>query len=421
MTERRTEILVVGGGPAGLAAAEAASSRGKKVTVIDDNPTFGGQIWRAEKSALNENAKRLVDSLETNKVEMLASCSCIAALPRKRILTLSSGQPLSIAYDKAVIATGARERFVPFPGWTLPGVFGAGGLQALVKGGFDVSGKRIVVAGTGPLLLAVAAYLKKKGGNVLFIAEQAGLADVLRVGLVSLVTPGKISQANALRKELRGIPYRNSALVTGAHGSDSLGSVTVRRRGRESRVDCDLLAVGHHLAPNTEVAELLGCGVANGRVIVHENQQTTVKDIFCAGEPGGIGGLELSLIEGKIAGLAATGRIGESDGHSKEMEKHRRFASVVNSAFRVEASDLRAIQTDDTIVCRCEDVSFGEIKDLEGFNKAKLQTRLGMGFCQGRVCGSACEALFEWEGNPVRPPLVPVKVGNLANFETENN
>jgi len=236
-----------------------------------------------------------------------------------------------------------------------------------------------------------------------------------------VLAPGKLSRANALRKELRGIGYRTSAFVTEAHGPDSLRSITVRRRGRDHRVECDLLAVGHHLASNTEVAGLLGCGLNGGRVIIHEHQQTTVADIFCAGEPNGIGGLELSLIEGRVAGLAAAGRIGELDGHSKELERQRRFASAVNRAFRIEASDLRAIQTDDTIVCRCEDVSFGEIKDLEGFSKAKMQTRLGMGFCQGRICGAACEALFGWEGNPVRPPIVPVRVGTLVNLELEND
>ncbi|MCO6512630.1 MAG: FAD-dependent oxidoreductase [Aridibacter famidurans] len=429
MAERRTEILVIGGGPAGLAAAEAASSHGKRVTVIDENPQFGGQIWRAEKQKLSGKAKELVDALEKNDVELIPSCTCVASLPEKRILALSQGRTFPIAYDKVIIATGARERFIPFPGWTLPGVFGAGGLQALVKGGYDISGKRIVVAGTGPLLLAVAAYLKKKGGNVLMIAEQASAKNLFKLGLATLKVQGKFLEAVRLRFATLGIKYSTGSSVTSARGKDALEEITVEGNGKSSTIECDLLATGYHLTGNTEVAELLDVFALEGMVIAYDGQKAATaedflyehEDIFCAGELAGIGGVEKALLEGRRAGLAAAGVEGDTQEVAAEEERLGRFASAMNRTFELDRDTLLEIMTDDTIVCRCEDVQFGKIKDCDNFIEAKLQTRIGMGSCQGRVCGSACEALFGWGTNSIRPPIIPLRVSELANFTTEKD
>lgn len=420
MTDLTTDILVIGGGPAGLAAAEAASSHVKQVTVIDENPHFGGQIWRAEKRTISSRAGRSVDALAQNGVKMIPSCTCVASLPGNRILAVSKGSAFKISFRTAIIATGARERFIPFPGWTLPGVFGAGGLQALVKAGYDISGKRIVVAGTGPLLVAVAAYLKSKGGNVLLIAEQAGPWRLFRLGLHALRVPGKLSEGLELRRRIRGIPYKTASLVTRASGENKLEGITLRNRGKEKDLECDILAAGYHLTPNTEVAEAFDCGVENGSVITGEWRQTTVPDVLCAGEPTQIAGLEQSILEGKMAGLVAAGKPDHAKTFAKEWRRNFEFANRMNSTFRADSGELRKLQTDDTIVCRCEDVAFGQVKAFETFNDAKLQTRLGMGFCQGRVCGPACQALFGWEElNRVRPPISPVKISELANLEME--
>ncbi len=417
MAEMGAEILVIGGGPAGLAAAEAASSHGRSVLVIDENPDFGGQIWRAERRRSSGRAKEMIDLLERNGVKLIPSCTCVAALPNKRILALSAGRTFPIAYDKVMIATGARERFIPFPGWTLPGVFGAGGLQALVKGGFDVAGKRIVIAGTGPLLLAVAEYLRKRGGDVQLIAERTSLRSLARLGIATLRIKGKVSEAIRLKRNLPRVPYRTSSIVTKAAGDNSLREISIRRRGKESTVKCDLLAIGYHLVPNTEVAGMLGCAVTNEVVLTDEFKRTTAEDVFCAGEPTGIGGLDLSLIEGKIAGLAASGILEEAELLFADALKYRTFANEMERAFRLKPEYLRGIATDDTIVCRCEDVRFGDVKDFGSFRDAKLQTRLGMGYCQGRVCGPACGALLGWdENNSIRPPIVPVTIGELAKF-----
>ena len=161
-----------------------------------------------------------------------------------------------LSYTSLVLATGARERFLPFPGWTLPNVMGAGGLQALVKTGLPIEGKRVVVAGSGPLLLAVGAYLRGRGAEVLLIAEQASSARLARFVMGSL---GKMSQALSLKRQLKGVRYLSGCWVLAAHGEEKLETVTLFRGGKRWQVSCDYLACGFHLVPNVELAELLGC------------------------------------------------------------------------------------------------------------------------------------------------------------------
>ncbi len=196
---------------------------------------------------------------------------------------------------------GARERFLPFPGWTLPGVFGAGGLQALVKGGLPVQGKRILVAGTGPLLLAVAAHLKQYGGNIVCVAEQASYAQMMPF-LVSLSgSPGKLLQGLRYRATLAGTPYRTGCWPVAAEGTPHCVQVRLSDGKRIWTEVCDYLACGFHLVPNTELAQLLGCGgLQNGAVIVDRQQRTTVQNVFCAGEPTGIAGLTLRSLRERL-------------------------------------------------------------------------------------------------------------------------
>src|SRR5687767_10237332 len=181
MTRIKSEILVVGGGPAGLSAALAASNRAG-VTLIDDNPLLGGQIWRAELGTIKSSvAASLIEKTDARKINILTGIQVFGSDDANRLLAIGNSQDrLELDYEVLIIATGARERFLPFPGWTLPGVYGAGGLQALVKGGFTVENKRVVLAGTGPLLLAVADHLKAKRAHVIAIAEQAPQANINR-------------------------------------------------------------------------------------------------------------------------------------------------------------------------------------------------------------------------------------------------
>jgi NADPH-dependent 2,4-dienoyl-CoA reductase/sulfur reductase-like enzyme len=165
--------------------------------------------------------------------------------------------------------------------------------------------------------------------------------------------------------------------------------------------------------PNTELAELLGCELKDGFVRVNEFQDTSAANIFCAGEPVGIGGVETALIEGQIAGYAATGNSERARGLQRECAAARQFASLLEETFALR-TELRELPAPDTFVCRCEDVTFARLAQRSGWRDAKLHTRCGMGPCQGRVCGPAAEFLFGWKVDSVRPPIFPARIESLA-------
>jgi D-hydroxyproline dehydrogenase subunit alpha len=407
------DVLVVGAGPAGLAAAWRAARSGLRVSVVDDNPAAGGQIWRGEQAKPSSaEAQEWFKRIRSVDIQMINGARVFQQPEVGMLLAETPGGVCELKYKSLVLATGARERFLPFPGWTLPNVMGAGGLQALVKTGLPIDGKRVVVAGSGPLLLAVAAYLRKRGAHVLLIAEQASSLKLARFGVGSF---SKRSQAFDLKRQLKGVPYRSGSWVVAAHGAEHLEGVTLFR---SEEVACDYLACGYHLVPNVELAELLGCATKHGSVTVDEYQQTTVKSVYCAGESTGIGGLELSLVEGEIAGLAAAGKRDESRKLFPIREKHRKFADLLNRTFALR-DELKHLPAPETIVCRCEDVTFERLRTHRSWRAAKLQTRCGMGPCQGRVCGGAVEFLFGWRAESVRPPALPVRVESLIRGVTE--
>jgi NADPH-dependent 2,4-dienoyl-CoA reductase/sulfur reductase-like enzyme len=399
------DLLVVGAGPAGMAAAWRAAQSGLRVCVVDDNPAAGGQIWRGGPP----EAQVWFERIRSVEVELINGARVFQQLRPGTLLAETTSGVCELSYKSLVLATGARERFLPFPGWTLPNVMGAGGLQALVKTGLPIEGKRVVVAGSGPLLLAVAAYLRGHGANVLLIAEQAHAMQLARfaVGLFS-----KRSQAFALKRQLKGVPYRSGCWVSEAHGTEKLESVTLVRGGKRWQVACDYLACGFHLVPNVELAELLGCELESGHVRVDEFQQTTVANVYSAGETTGIGGLELSLVEGEIAGLAAAGKHDAARELFPVRATQRKFADLLNRTFALR-DELKHLSTPGTIVCRCEDVTLERLQRHTSWRAAKLQTRCGMGPCQGRICGGAVEFLFGWRATSVRPPMLPVRIDSL--------
>lgn len=411
MKQRETEILIIGGGAAGMSAAVSAST--KKVLIVDDNPKLGGQIWRAELGKIKSpEANDLIEKIENKQVSIINNATVFGQKDEKTLLAETPNGTIELGFEKLILATGAKERFLPFPNWTLPNIFGAGGLQALVKSGFSVENKRVIVSGTGALLLAVAEYLKSKGAKVLLIAEQTSSFKLLRFGLSLWNQPKKLSQAISLRTKLLGVKYLSDCYVISAEGNGKLEAVNLQKNGKTWRVECDILACGFHLVPNLELALLLGSKIENGFVKVDKYQQTSVENIFCAGEQTGIGGVEVSLIEGKIASLASAGKYEEARSLFKQHKTAQQFAQNLNDCFSLK-DELKALPDDKTIVCRCEDVSFGTLRKFNSFREAKLQTRFGMGSCQGRICGSATEFLFNWKNESVRPPIFPVKLENL--------
>ena len=406
-TSKQFDVLVVGGGPAGLAAAAAAGDHGVKVGILDDNPELGGQIWRGE-------ASKWTTKLRKVNVEILCGVQVVHHhLPSRTLYAESRYTFFEIAFSKLILATGARERFLPFPGWTLPNVMAAGGLQALVKSGLPIEGKRVVVAGSGPLLLAVAAHLRERGANVRAICEQASWRSLAGFALGLLRQPAKLRQAFTLRRQIRGIPFWPNTWPLRALGHEKLQSIIVSQNRRTREIPCDYLACGFHLVPNTELASAFGCNLEKGGVDVDHLQQTSVADVFCAGEPTGIGGLEIALLEGQIAGLAAVGKDSQTCDLRRQWQKHQRFATRLEKTFRLRP-ELKRLPEGDTIVCRCEDVTHARASQHSSWRDAKNQTRCGMGPCQGRVCGPATQFLYDWRLESIRSPIFPVRLHNLA-------
>ena len=405
------DLLIIGAGPAGMAAALAAAPSGISIVLLDDNPLPGGQIWRDGPNAqLPALATEVRAQLQRYKNIYLHSGTKVVAIAGpKRLLLEDAERGWVLAYDKLILCTGARELLLPFPGWTLPGVTGAGGLQALIKGGLSVSGERIVIAGSGPLLLASAATAKKNGAEVVRIAEQAGRRAVSGFAMGLWRWPSKALQAVTLASGA----YRLSAHVIEALGSDRLEAVRVQTGSRVEDIACDRLACGFSLVPNTEVGSALGCEVRNRAIVVDEWQATKLTDHYAAGECTGFGGSELARVEGRIAGLVALGKQHEARALWPERQRWQRFADRLNQAFALDPA-LKKLAKADTLVCRCEDVPYAELADHGSWNAAKLNTRCGMGACQGRICATAAQSLFGWEPPHLRPPFSPARIATLA-------
>jgi NADPH-dependent 2,4-dienoyl-CoA reductase/sulfur reductase-like enzyme len=415
-TRERFEILTVGAGPAGIAAA-CSAGQAAQVGLVDDNPTPGGQIWRGGKPPAGDRLAIWLNRLADAKVERLLGTLIVSAPARNILAAERKGDPVELHYDKLILATGARERFLPFPGWTLPNVIGAGGLQALLKAGLPVEGKRVIVAGSGPLLLSVADYARQRGATVAVVAEQAPRSRVAAFGAQLLwLGPSKLWQGASYRWSLRNTRYVIGCWPTAAHGSAKVEAVTLQSGGRSWTEPCDILACGFGLVPNLELPIMLGCQVRDGAIVVNAHQESSVPDVYCAGEITGVGGAELAVVEGQIAGLSAVGKTVEAARLFTARSRGRRFATAQDRAFRLR-QELRELPDDDTFVCRCEDVTHRRLQGFTSWRAAKLHTRCGMGPCQGRVCGAAVEFLFGWKNESVRPPVLPASVETLAGRE----
>jgi len=397
-----------------MAAAASARQAGSQVTLVDDNPGIGGQIWRgAWRHAPSAEARKWVARVHGSDIRFIHGARVISQPQAGSILAEADDTVYELKFRRLILATGARERFLPFPGWALPGVVGAGGLQALVKSGAPIEHARVVVAGTGPLLLAVGAYLKGRGARVLLIAEQAPFRRLLSFWLwLARNHPWKAAQGALLSRQF-GARYLPECWVEKATGDEQLSGVTLRRGDKVWEERCDYLACGFNLVPNIELAVLLGCEVRAEVVAVDAFQETSVPGIYCAGEPTGIGGLELSLVEGQIAGLAAAGFHDSARSLFQARRKLTEFAAALGRTFALR-DELRTLPDRDTLVCRCEDVTLGQLAGHDSWRSAKLHTRCGMGPCQGRICGPATNFLFGWQVESVRPPLMPARVGTLT-------
>ncbi|MFF3859218.1 NAD(P)/FAD-dependent oxidoreductase [Streptomyces sp. NPDC002209] len=427
-----SDLAIVGAGPAGLAAAVTAAGLGLRVTLLDAGERPGGQYYRHPAPGLGADRPEALHhgwaAFASREAALRAheEAGRITYLPAHHVWTVVPDGPAwtlhavagpdeaaATLHARAVLlATGSYERQLPFPGWTLPGVVGAGGAQAMLKSGLVLPGRRVVVAGSGPLLLAVAGSLAAAGARVPAVVEAAAYGGYAGHVPALLRNPGKLAEAATYGSALlrRHIRLLTRHAVTAAHGTDRVEAVTVARLDRDwrpvpgtaRRIPCDALAVGHGLVPQLELATGLGCATrrsadATAALALDAEQRTSVPGIWSAGETGGIGGAQLALIEGEIAAHAIAGRPVPA-ALGRRRARLRAFAGAMGAAHRPGAGWTDWL-CDDTDVCRCEEVPAGRIREAvaglgaRDARTVKLLTRAGMGWCQGRMCGPAVAAL----------------------------
>jgi len=348
---------------------------------------------------------------------VVSEASVIDAASPTRLVVDRHRQRLDVRADCVILATGSRELFLPFPGWTLPGVLGVGGAQALAKTGVSFRDRRVVIAGSGPLLLPVAAALARDGARLVTVAEQASRQSVMAFALGLWRQPSKLLEAGRLRAAFASSTYRTGVWVESAQGAEMVSSVALTDGSQSWTEACDILCSSYGLVPNVELALWLGCSLHDGAVEVNEDQVTSVDAVFCAGEPTGIGGSDLALVEGQIAGLVAAGDRSKVAGLKRQRASLRRIASRMARSFRPRRALLHRLEGA-TTVCRCEDVTWNQLDTVTSLRQAKLYTRVGMGACQGRVCGAALQLLKGWQSDKVRSPLKPCRVGELLAEES---
>jgi D-hydroxyproline dehydrogenase subunit alpha len=414
------DVLIVGAGPAGLAAAHAAARHGAKVGLLDAQASAGGQVWRKDvQHGWPRLAARTIDSaIHHPNVTWLAETR-VVAVEQGSLRLEDAHRAYRADYGALVLATGARELLLPFPGWTLPGVTGAGGLQALAKQGWPLTKRRVLIAGSGPLLLAAAATARRHGAIVLGIHEQASAGAVNHFARQLWRWPSKAWQAALLRGQLAGVPYRCGSVIRRALGKDKLHAVELDGPNGVEQLECDHLAIGYGLLPNVELAQMLGCALqcegAHPYVKVDSLQRTSVAHVYAAGELCGIGGRDSALIEGAIAGHAAV--CIPVDASLLRQQRHARlFAATLRQHFALDPR-VRTLAEPDTLICRCEDVPLQALDGFTDARSAKLATRCGMGACQGRICGSALAELGRFPRSGQRPPLFPARLSTLGDID----
>jgi NADPH-dependent 2,4-dienoyl-CoA reductase/sulfur reductase-like enzyme len=287
----------------------------------------------------------------------------------------------------------------------------------MLKAGARFSEMRIVVAGSGPLLVAVAAALAKGGARIVGVAEQVPLGRLAAFGAGLWRSPRRIAEGLGYGAHLVGVPYRAGSWVGDVQEQGGALRATLTDGRRTWPWGCDVLACGYGLVPNLELPRLLGCETAGDRVVLGAVQETSVPGIFAAGELGGVAGVDNALVTGAIAGLAAAGQTIPA-ALAQRRDAELRFGARLSRAFALR-DDLRGLARPDTPVCRCEDVAHGQLQALSSAREAKLATRAGMGPCQGRVCAPALAFVHGWPSDTIRPPIFPTPLVVFAKGNGE--
>jgi thioredoxin reductase/bacterioferritin-associated ferredoxin len=458
-------IMIVGAGPAGMAAAIEAARAGLTVHVYDENASPGGQVYRQPREPMQTliggreaaRGKRLLHELREagSQVILHAGALVWGAFENRRLVVWENERSERMTPDAVVLAAGGYERPVPLPGWTLPGVFTAGAMQVLVKTQGVLPGQRILVAGTGPLLAVVAGQLARAGAHVIAVLEAASFRGAWRVlahlwGQWELI--GDAVQYWRGLREAR-IPYRRGKTVARVVGTDAVQAAVMvdldegwRPIPRsEQSVEVDAVCLGFGFVPSIQLTQLCGCEhcyvpeLGGWVPVISPDMETSQPGIYAAGDATGIGGAMVAVREGRIAGIAAAAHVGalrpaeaadRMRPHQQALVRLKRLRGVLDRVFCIR-DGLADLITPDTVICRCEEVTEGEIQAAleEGpadLAQLKRMVRTGMGYCQGRMCAPTLAALLgkrigmdlERIAPPsVRPPVKPVPLEVMATLQ----
>ena len=454
--EESPEILVIGAGPGGLSAAIAARRAGAAVTVVDERAAPGGQYFKQVLVAGKEVVKpdrqhlegrRLVETAIGLGVDIRSNVDVWGAFGPQDLIATEAGFIRRFSPKRLIVATGAYERGVPVPGWTLPGVMTTGAAQALWRSYRRLPGARILVAGNGPLNMQVASELRTGGAQIAAVIEIAALPvlkSLPHLAAMAATSPRLIVDGLRYRARLAGVPFLNGSVVT--HIEQTPGGLGVRvetypamRKGRTFEVDA--VCLGYGFQPSNEILRALGCehvfDAQRGQftAIVDKLGRTSVDGVSSLGDCTGLRGARATLSEGTIVGWAVAADLGHSpptppadlQAARHDLGLQRRFQAALWRLYAAPRLNLE-LATSETIVCRCEEVTAGSIEAAlaagnTSIGDLKRATRAGMGPCQGRYCGMVLtQALATREGRPLdeqvrfapRMPVKPVSIADIA-------
>lgn len=453
------DVLVVGAGPAGMSAAVQARSRGLEVIVLDDQAAPGGQIWRSVESAARRDdilgpsyveGRVAAEGFRASGATYLSGAQVWRIEPGFRVYFSIDRRPQVVEARAVIFATGAQERPVPFPGWTLPGVYTVGAAQILLKNAGQIPSGPVWIAGCGPLPLLYALQLVRAGGKI------GGFLDTTQPGQWRAALrhlPHAVPAASELLKGLSwsralrnsGTPIINGVADIEANGDQSLETIRYRTsRGTTTEVEATTLLVHEGVVPSIHAAlsmncEMRWCDAQDCFVpIVDTWGESSLRNLFVAGDGAGIAGAKAAQLRGVLVGIRVAERaarlsLDEAESCARPLRSRLARELAVRPFLDAYFKPRRQVfePSDQTVVCRCEEVTAGEIRTLAkvgrpGPNQLKAASRAGMGPCQGRQCGYTITRILaaEQKRSPaqvgflhIRPPLKPVTLGELAAID----
>ncbi len=462
-------VAIVGSGIGGLSAAVTLAGHGLDILLIDENIQPGGQLLRKSKKTVKKFFKFTPDSMKTkgfslmegindvdSTIDRIHQAQVLGVFKDRRLLIHkeikeTSGNIIEVRAEHLIFATGARERYLPFKGWTLPGVMSLGAAQILMKSYGVLPGFNTIIAGSSPLMMVLASEILSNQGKVATVLDENPFSKNLRfLPLIQHHWPKLFEGAFYTAKMMRNqVPMVKRARILEAHGNTTFDAVIMAKttpegqviHGTETKYTADALAIGYGFVPNIELAVQAGCDIEYQKgkggwvVTADKNLESSVDSVFAVGEITGISGGKKSYIQGKIAAISILKKLGKINFKkqglrlSKQMKhlhslnhKQTAYAAFLNHLCQVPPNAYQQIH-DDTLICRCENITMGTIKKAirQGFITSggiKKATRCGMGRCQGRICGTVISdivmALTKKTPQEIGPSLSRAPVKNVA-------